>query len=743
MINLKQNGSGQNINLSPIYHQIEVLDENTVLLSRRIDTIQTGSVDLSEIENSISSLNNSMITVQTDLNSIKIDVNSLNSEIDSIKTNLTSIVSDVSMLSSELSNLSSNQVNYYDNRSKFTLRGFNYNLTGGFLNETTGTISASIYGVVPVSSYKIPFVDVKAYECYNCTFETGYRGYSNLNITTFSKNSCNGENLYMNGIMNNISNTYEIVFLLGSYPTFSLNLFSDCKNLNFNDHSFKKNTISSNYKINNNDFICFDNSYQNVSFANFNDYSIEKNNFDSVDCFNCLNKEFKNNTFTTCDYINCNCYNVDSNSFKNVRYLNYIGKNFGNNTYTNQSDYPYQCQLINAMNTMNKFVYPDLLNVTCKMFATNTISNANFVDMKCHHMNSNEIYNVKLLKIHNLESSIYGFYSGIGDFYLENFSTKSTGDTISNVTNFRFNNGSSNLYDTNLNWTLTNTNYDFVESNVVHCGDFNPIPYIRSINKHLESIETKLTQSTSPESDVFVKKINVPGNLAVENTTFSSANSLKINCIDVRNFKCSDVKSLKINGSNLESGMFSNIKSVEINALNCDELTFDNVEYIKVSCTNKPNIYCSNIGTVKLNNYDKIQLQKFNLFEAPHPNNYFYSCYMCNWNVNAPESNAYDAHFMTDYTYNNKSYATVKFKFNVDTFEQTYSFTTTQFNSTINVEGLTTNRLLFWKDNTFKLGNAVEYVQNNKFLETAGNVLMNYQIQFDMPYVTTFSNYQR
>ena len=740
MINLKQNGSGQNINLSPIYNQIEVLDENTVLLSRRIDTIQTGSVDLSDIENSISILNNNLSTVQTDLNSVKIDVNNLNSEIDSIKTNLTSVVSDVSVLSSNLNNLSTNQVNYYDYRDKITQRGFNYNLTGGFFNETTGTISASIYGVVPVSSYKIPFVDIKAYECYNCTFETGYRGYSNLNITTFSKNLVKGENLYMNGIMNNISNTYKIAFFNGSYPTFSLNLFSDCKNLEFHDHYFDKNTISSNLKINNNDFICFDNSYQSISFANFNDYSIEKNNFDSVVCLNCLNKEFKNNTFTTCDYINCNCYNVETNSLKNVRYLNYIGKNFGDNTYMNQSDYPYQCQLMNAMNTNNKFVYPDLLNITCKMFATNTISNANFVDMKCVHLISNEFYNVNILKIHNANTGD-GFYSAIGDFYLENFSTKSTNESISNVIKFRFNNGSSNLYDTNLNWTLTNTNYNFVESNVVQCGDFNPIPYIRSINKHLESIETKLTQSTSPESDVFVKKINIPNN--INGTTFTSAQSLKINCISVGNFKCSDIKSLKINGSNLESGMFSNVKSVEINAVNCDELTFDNVEYIKVSCTNTPNIYCSNVGTIKLNNYDKIQLQKFNLFEAPHPNNYFYSCYMCNWNVNAPESNAYDAHFMTDYTYNSKSYATVKFKFNVDTFEQPCLYTTTQFNSTITAEGLTTNRLLFWKDNTFKLGNAVEYVQNNGLLETAGNVLMNYQIQFDMPYVTTFSNYQR
>ena len=685
MINLKQNGSGQNINLSPIYHQIEVLDENTVLLSRRIDTIQTGSVDLSEIENSISILNNNLSTVQTDLNSVKIDVNKLNSEIDSIKTNLTSVVSDVSVLSSNLSNLSTNQVNYYDYRNKITQRGFNYNLTGGFFNETTGTISASIYGVVPVSSYKIPFVDVKAYECYNCTFETGYRGYSNLNITTFSKNLCNGENLYMNGIMNNISNTYKIGFFIGSYPTFSLNLFNSCNNLNLKGYNFVSNT------------------------------------------------------FTTCDCINCNCYNVYSNSFKNVRYLNYIGKEFGGNTFINQSDYSYQCQLMNAMNINNKFVYPDLLNITCKMFATNTISNANFVDMKCDHLISNEIYNVRFLKIINVGSEGDGFYSGIGDFYLENFSTKSTNESISNVTSFRFNNGSTNLYDTNLNWTLTNTNYDLVESNVVHCGDFNPIPYIRSIHKHLESIETKLTQTAASESDVFVKKINIPGNMAVENTTFSSSNSLNINCNDVRKFKCSDIKSLKINGSNLESGMFSNIKSVEINAINCDELTFDNVEYIKVSCTNTPNIYCSNIGTVKLNNYNKIQLQKFNLFEAPQPNSFFNEQYIKGWNVNTSSSNPYDGHFMSDYTpINDKTYADVKFKFNVDSFTQSGYTTVVDLGQTKVVEEPEqTKRLLTWNDDTFKMCHSYDFVNAGGQVITYFNYLRNYQIQFDMPYVIT------
>lgn len=708
MINLKQNGSGQNINLSPIYHQIEVLDENTVLLSRRIDTIQTGSVDLSEIENSISSLNNSMITVQTDLNSIKIDVNSLNSEIDSIKTNLTSIVSDVSMLSSELSNLSSNQINYYEsNTNMITQRNFNYNFRDS--NYETNTDFSVNNGLMNISSN---------------SFNTPYMSFN---------------------CINNVKNSYSCSsnIILNCTNLSSCSITSPC--ININAYYANSNSIYGSSKIhviNESVLLHTNNSYS--SFGNLNLYVGEKalsNTFSNILCLNLKGNTFWNDFFVSCEFINYNGQDIYKNYFKNVKYLNCIGKNFEHNSYINQSDYPYQCQIMNPRIMDNTFGYPELLNITCKMIDSNYIVNAGSVDVKCNYLIDNTFSNIVFLKLHNIKFGGSGFYSGIGDFYLENFSTKSTNESISNVTRFRFNNGSTNLYDTNLNWTLTNTNYDFVESNVVHCGDFNPIPYIRSINKHLESIETKLTQSTSPESDVFVKKINIPNN--INGTTFTPTQSLKINCISVENFKCSDIKSLKINGENLESGMFSNIKSVEINALNCDELTFDNVEYIKVSCTNKPNIYCSNIGTVKLNNYDKIQLQKFNLFEAPHPNNYFYSCYMCNWNVNAPESNAYDAHFMTDYTYNNKSYATVKFKFNVDTFKQTYSFTTTQFNSTINVEGLTTNRLLFWKDNTFKLGNAVEYVQNNKFLETAGNVLMNYQIQFDMPYVTTFSNYQR
>lgn len=712
MINLKQNGSGQNVNLSPIYHQIEVLDENTVLLSRRIDTIQTGSVDLSEIENSISILNNNLSTVQTNLNSVKIDVNNLNSEIDSIKTNLTSIVSNVSVISTDLIDLSNKQFGYYESDANMisdSERNFIYNFRD--------------------SKYSA----LKKYKVYN--------GLMDVNNTSFL-----GESMTLNCV-----DAVNNEFIYGSNVLIKCNNLSSCTikspYMNIDAYSAVNNTLSGILKYYGLDanFV----NHENNSYSSFHNLNLNVNEtassnvFNKVRHLNLKGNNFISNTFTTCECINCNCYNVDSNSFKNVRYLNYIGKSFGNNTYINQSDYPYQCQLMNVMNSLNKFVYPDLLNVTCKMFATNTISNANFVDMKCHHMNSNEFYNVKLLKIHNLESSIYGFYSGVVDFYLENFSTKSIGDTISNITKFRFDNGSTNLYDSDLKWTLSNSNYDLVESNVVHCGDFNPIPYIRSINQQLDIIETKLTQTVAPESDVFVKKINVSDNLAVENTTFSSANSLKINCIDVRKFKCSDVKSLKINGSNLESGMFSNIKSVEINALNCDELTFDNVEYIKVSCTNTPNIYCSNIGTIKLNNYGKIQLQKFNLFEAPYPNNYFYSCYMCDWNVNTSSSNPYDGHFMTDYTYNNKSYATVKFKFNVDTFNQPCLYTTTHLGQTITAEGLTTNRLLFWKDNTFKLGNAVEYVQNNSLLETAVNVLMNYQIQFDMPYITTFSNYQR
>lgn len=640
MINLRQNGTGQKLNIdtSPLYQHIHSLETNTSFLQHQIKSISS-------------------------------------------QTN--------------------NNNQYYDSSNKLTERPFNYNLTCGFVDNTTRTISASIYGSVPVSSYKNSFVDIKAGLISVCTFYRDYGGYSNLYADIFNKNSCKGDELILNGGMNN-SNTYNIGFLLGNNPIFSLNLFSNCINLDFHDKYFDKNTILTNYKINNNGFKCRANSLSSVRFLNLNNCSVIKN------------------------------------SLKNVNYLNCIGEIFENNEYINQSDQQYQCQLMNVQISSNNFVYPDLLNVTCKNFATNTISNANFVDMKCDHLISNEIYNVRFLKIHNVESGGYGFYSGIGDFYLENFSTKSTNESISNVTKFRFNNGSSNLYDTNLNWTLTNSNYDLVESNIVHCGDFNPIPYIRSINQHLDSIETKLTQ-ISPESDVFVKKINV-SNLA-NNTTFSSADSLKINCLTVKNFNCSDIISLKINGSNLESGMFSNIKSVELNVNYCNELTFDNVEYIKVSCTNSPNIYCSNIGTVKLNNYNKIQLQKFNLFEAPHPNNYFYSCYMCNWNSNPPRSNPYDAHYMTDYTINSDSYATVKFKFNVDTFKQAFTDIIYIFENTITTQRITTNKLLFWTDNTFKLCNVVEYVNNTGFIETAPNVLTNYQMQFDMPYITTFTNY--
>ena len=701
MINLKQNGSGQNINLSPIYHQIEVLDENTVLLSRRIDTIQTGSVDLSEIENSISILNNSVATVQTDITNIKSNTSILSNDIGSIKTELTSIVSDVSMLSSDLSNLSTNQVNYYDKRNKLTERPFNYNLTGEFIDNTTKTLSASIYGAVPVSSYKNLFVDIKADECYNCTFEHSNKGYSNLYANSFTKNIVKGENLILNGVSNNRRNTYDIGFLLGNYPTFSLNSFNGCINLDFHDQYFVKNTILTNYKINNNGLICENNSLSSVKILNLN---------------------------------NCS---VNSNSLKNVNYLNCVGEIFGNNEYINQSDQQYQCQLMNLQISSNNFVYPDLLNVTCKMFATNTISNAKFVDMKCDHLISNEIYNVRFLKIHNVESGGYGFYSGIGDFYLENFSTKSANESISNVTKFRFNNGSTNLYDTNLNWTLTNSNYDLVESNVVHCGDFNPIPYIRSINQQLDIIETKLTQTAAPESDVFVKKINVPKN--TNSITFTSAQSLKINCISVGHFKCSDIKSLKINGSRLEFGMFSNIKSVEINAVDCDELTFDNVEYIKVSCTNTPNIYCSNIGTVKLNNYNKIQLQKFNLFEAPQPNSFFNEQYIKNWNVNTSSSNPYDGHFKSDYIpTNDKTYANVKFKFNADSFTQSGYTTTIQLGKTKVVEEHTqTKRLLTWDNDTFKMCHSYGFWVPNGQVITYYNYLRNYQIQFDMPYVIT------
>ena len=702
MINLKQNGSGQTINLSPIYHQIEVLDENTVLLSRRIDTIQTGSVDLSEIENSISILNNSVATVQSDITNIKSNTYILSNDIGSIKTNLTSIVSDVSILSSNLNNLSTNQVNYYDGSRKLTERPFNYNLSNGFITDTTKTLSASIYGVVPVSSYKNPFVDIKAGECNNCTFEAGKTGYSNLYANDFNSNSCKGENLILNGLYNNMINTYQkIAFLLGNYPSFSFNSFNGCINLDFHDQYFVRNTILTNYKINNNGFVYGNNSLSSVRFLNLNNYS------------------------------------VISNSLKNVKCLNCIGVEFGNNKYINQSDQQYQCQLMNVQISNNNFAYPDLLNVTCKMFATNTISNAKFVDMKCDHLISNEIYNVRYLKIHNVESKGNGFYSGIGDFYLENFSTKSTNESISNVTKFRFNNGSTNLYDTNLNWTLTNTNYDLVESNVVHCGDFNPIPYIRSINQHLDSIETKLTQTAAPESDVFVKKINV-SNLA-NNTTFSSADSLKINCLTVQNFNCSDISNLKINGASLESGMFSNIKSVELNVNYCNELTFDNVEYIKVNCTNKPDIYCSNIGTVKLNNYNKIQLQKFNLFEAPQPNSFFNEQYIKHWNVNTSSSNPYDGHFMSDYIpTNDKTYANVKFKFNADSFTQSGYTTTIQLGKTIVVEeAKQTKRLLTWDNDTFKMCHSYGFWVPNGKIITYFNYLRNYQIQFDMPYVIT------
>lgn len=707
MINLKQNGSGQNINLSPIYHQIEVLDENTVLLSRRIDTIQTGSVDLSEIENSISNLNNSIATVQSDITNIKSNTSILSNDISTLKTDLSS---NISVISTNLIDLSSKQFEYYESDANMITdikRNFIYNFRDSKYSS--------------FDTYKV------------------YNGLMDINNTSFS-----GPNM-----------TFNCVDLVKNKISCMSNGRIKCNNLSSCSFNFPYMNIDAYSAVNNSLYGTLQNygldakfiRHENNSYSSFHNLNlnvIERascNSFNKIEHLNLKGYNFVSNTFTTCDCINCNCYNVNYNSLKNVRYLNCIGQSYHDNAFINRSDYPYQCQLMNARIMKNKFVYPNLLNITCKMLDSNTVSMARFVDVKCAYLYSNEFYNVRFLKIHNVESGGYATYSGIGDFYLENFSTKSTNEHISNVTRFRFNNGSTNLYDTNLNWTLTNSNYDLVESNVVHCGDFNPIPYIRSINQHLESIETKLTQSASPENDVFVKKINIPNN--INSTTFSSAQSLKINCISIGNFKCSDIKSLKINGSNLESGMFSNIKSVEINAVNCDELTFDNVEYIKVSCTNSPNIYCSNIGTVKLNNYNKIQLQKFNLFEAPHPNNYFYGCYMHNWNVNTSSSNPYDGHFMTDYTYNSDSYATVKFKFNDDTFKQSYLFTTTDLGRTITVEGLTTNRLLFWKDNTFKLGNAVECVNDNGFLETAANVLMNYQIQFDMPYVTTFSNYQR
>lgn len=704
MINLKQNGSGQNINLSPIYHQIEVLDENTVLLSRRIDTIQTGTIDLSDIENSISSLNNNMVAVQSDITNIKSNTSILSNDIETLKTDLSS---NISVISTDLIDLSSKQFGYYESDANMITdikRNFIYNFRD--------------------SKYSA----FKTYKVYNGLMDINNTSFLGPNMTFNCVDLVNNEFLCMSNGRIKCSNLSSCSF---KFPYMNIEAYSAVNNS-------LCGTLQ-NYGLDAKFIKHENNSYS--SFQNLNLNVIEtasSNVFNKIKHLNLKGYNFVSNTFTTCECINCNCYNVDSNSLKNVRYLNYIGKSFGNNTYINQSDYPYQCQFMNAAVEQNSFAYPAMMNITCKNINSNTVSNAVFVDVKCSHLISNEFNNVRFLKIHNVDSSGYGTYSAIGDFYLENFKTK-TNEAISNVTRFRFNNGSTNLYDTNLNWTLTNTNYDFVESNVVHCGDFNPIPYIRSINKHLESIETKLTQSTSPESDVFVKKINVPGNIAVENTTFSSANSLKINCIDVRTFKCSDIKSLKINGSNLESGMFSNIKYVEINALNCDKLTFDNVEYIKVSCTNTPNIYCSNIGTIKLNNYDKIQLQKFNLFEAPHPNSFFNEQYIKGWNVNTSSSNPYDGHFMSDYTpTNDKTYGNVKFKFNVDSFTQLGYTTVIQFEQTIVVEYLESiNRLLTWNDDTFKMCHSYESMNSDGQKITYFNYLRNYQIQFDMPYVIT------
>lgn len=702
MINLKQNGSGQNINLSPIYHQIEVLDENTVLLSRRIDTIQTGSVDLSEIENSISSLNNSIATVQSDITNIKSNTSILSNDISTLKIDLSS---NISVISTDLIDLSSKQFEYYESDANMITdikRNFIYNFRD--------------------SKYSA----FKTYKVYNGLMDVNNTSFLGPNMTFNCVDLVNNEFLCMSNGRIKCSNLSSCSF---KFPYMNIDAYSAVNNSLYG-------TLQ-NYGLDAKFIKHENNSYSSFQNLNLNVVETASSNvFNKIEHLNLKGYNFVSNTFTTCDCVNCNCYNVNYNSFKNIKYLNCIGSSYHDNTFINQSDYPYQCQLMNARIMSNKFAYPNLLNITCKMIDSNTVSNASFVDVKCDYLYSNEFYNVRFLKVHNVELGGYATYSGIGDFYLENFSTK-TNEAISNVTKFRFNNGSTNLYDTNLNWTLTNTNYDLVESNVVHCGDFNPIPYIRSIHKHLESIETKLTQSTSPESDVFVKKINIPNN--INSTTFTSAQSLKINCISVGNFKCSDIKSLKINGSNLESGMFSNIKSVEINAINCDELTFDNVEYIKVSCTNTPNIYCSNIGTVKLNNYNKIQLQKFNLFEAPQPNSFFNEQYIKGWNVNTSSSNPYDGHFMSDYTpTNDKTYADVKFKFNVDSFTQSGYTTSTQLGQTILIEELKqTKRLLTWNDDTFKMCHSYDYINSNTQVITYFNYLRNYQIQFDMPYVIT------
>lgn len=700
MINLKQNGSGQNINLSPIYQQIEVLDENTNVLSKRIDNIQTGTIDLSDIENSISSLNNSILTVQNDVNVINSNTSILFNDVNSIKTDIIDIQNNLSTLTLG--------GNYYETETNIiTQRNFNYNIRDS--NYESNTIFSFNNGLMNIrsTSFNTPYM---SFECPNIV-KNSYTCESKIILDCVTLSSC-----------------------LFNTPLINVNAYY--MNSNTCVGSTAVNGINANIYLGTN------NSYS--SFKDFNMYIFGKNSdntFSIISHIDLKGNSYWKDYFTTCDFINYNCYDIFSNIYKNVHYINCVGKEFVQNTYQNQSDYPYQCQLMTPRVMKNKFMYPGLLNITCKMIDSNTISNANSVDIKCNYVYDNNIYNVRYLKIHNIQSSIYGFYFGINDLFIENFITKSTSESISNVNKFRFNNGSVNFYDSNLNWTLTMSNYELVESNVVHCGDFNPIPYIRSINKHLESIETKLTQSTSPESDVFVKKINIPNN--IDGTTFTNAQSLKINCISVGNFLCSDIKSLKINGSNLESGMFSNIKSVEINAINCDELTFDNVDYIKISCTNTPDIYCSSIGTIKVNNYNKIQLQKFNLFEAPRINNYFCNYYMGDYNVNAPTSNKYDAHYMTDYTLNSYSYGTVKFKFNVDTYSTTgYEQITLANGNTALGELTTTNRLLFWKDNTFKMGNAIKYINENSFRESAYNKLMNYQIQFDMPYVTTSMNYQ-
>lgn len=653
MINLRQNGTGQKLNIdtSPLYQHIHSLETNTSFLQHQIKSISS----------------------QTNNNNQYYESN-------------TNMITDI-------------QRNFIYNFRDTKYSAFkNYKVYNGLMdiNNTSFLTPNITFNCVDIVNNELLCMSNGIIKCNNfssCTVKTPY-----MNIDAYSA----------------INNS-----LYGTIKNFGLDakIINHGNNLHSNFHNLNLNIVE----------------------------SATSNVFNKITHLNLEGNKIINNTFTTCDFINNNCYDMSSNSFDNVRFINCVAKNLYNNTYTDTSN--YQCQFMNVVASGNEFSNPGFMNASCKLFMNNNINSGISVDVKCDLFDSNSFNSVHILNVHNVNSLGLGTYSNINEFYLENFKPKINSDVISNVTSFRFKNGSSNLYNSDLNWTLTNSNYNFVESNVVQCGDFNPIPYIRSINQHLNSIESKLTQ-ISQESDVFVKKINV-SNLA-ENTTFSSADSLKINCLTVQNFNCSDISNLKINGVSLESGMFSNIKSVELNVNYCNELTFDNVEYIKVNCINtttktylniNPNIYCSNIGTIKINKYNKIQLQKFNLFEAPHPNNYFYSCYMSSWNANAPQYNPYDAHYMTDYTYNSDSYATVKFKFNVDTFKQAFLDTTIYMGNTITTQRITTNKLLFWTDNTFKLGNAVEYVNNTGLIETADNVLTNYQMQFDMPYITTTTNY--